>query len=157
MPRRLRTGEYIFADFPDFRPTLSPREIFLRGAFGGTYWRPIRSAVTGKRYAGAHLEFPAAWWRGCGVIDSPDYDRGINRFGVRVGMSLEYWESHGWITRWDPYGWVQWYCRFFRGRRCPDDARQVGRWRALAGPRGRFRRGGTPKIKQTLLHWAVAA
>ena len=156
MPNRLATGEYVFADFPDFRPTLSPREIFLRGAFGGTYWRPIWSAVTRRNYANAHLEFPASWWRGCGVIDSPVYDRTINQFSVRAGTSLEYWESRGWITRWDPYGWIQWYCRFFRGRRCPDDARQVDRWLRLAGARGRFRNGRTPKKRQTLLHWAVA-
>ena len=27
----------------------------------------------------------------------------------------------------DPYGWFQWYCRFYQGRRSSDDERQVGR------------------------------
>lgn len=69
----------------------------------------------------------------------------------------------------DPYGWFQWYCRFYMGRRSDDDERQVGRWLALAGPKGRFKnrlvnmikeRGAeyddetiSPVIRQTLQHW----
>jgi hypothetical protein len=34
-------GEYIFTDYPEFKPNLSPKEIFQSGAFGGTYWREI--------------------------------------------------------------------------------------------------------------------
>ena len=37
-----------FEDFPDFKPNLSPKEIFQLGSFGGTYWRPIYSSVTKK-------------------------------------------------------------------------------------------------------------
>jgi hypothetical protein len=39
----------------------------------------------------------------------------------------------------DPYGWFQWYCRFYRGRRTSDDTRQISRWKALAGTKGRFK------------------
>merc|ERR1712166_1586552 len=34
-------------DYPDFRPNLSPSEVLQMGSFGGTYYRPIESAVTG--------------------------------------------------------------------------------------------------------------
>ena len=34
---------YYFEDYPEFKPNLSPREMFLLGSFGGTYWREIKS------------------------------------------------------------------------------------------------------------------
>ena len=40
--------EIIFDDFPEFRPNLTPKEIFELGSFGGTYWRPIYSSITKK-------------------------------------------------------------------------------------------------------------
>ena len=83
--------------------------------------------------------------------------------------SLESWEKSGWIVKEDPYGWFQWYCRFYRGRRMYDDERQIDRWAKLAGPNGRFRRrlmneiikkgkkyddpSVSPVIRQVLLHW----
>ena len=50
MPSRNKDREYIFKDFPEFRPNLCPEEMFRAGSFGGTYWRPISSSVTGKKY-----------------------------------------------------------------------------------------------------------
>ena len=41
-PKRV-SGEIFFSDHPEFRPNLSPRQIFKLGSFGGTYWRPIKS------------------------------------------------------------------------------------------------------------------
>jgi hypothetical protein len=82
----------------------------------------------------------------------------------------------------DPYGWFQWYCRFYQGRRCSDDGRQISRWLGVAGSTGRFRTqlcnkilmaGATssssdgrrmeawkdasvsPVIRQTLHHWGL--
>lgn len=40
----------------------------------------------------------------------------------------------------DPRGWFEWYIRFFLGRRCEDDDRQVGRWSRSVGSKGRWRR-----------------
>ena len=34
------------------------------------------------------------------------------------------------------YGWFQWYCRFFQGRRSEDDERQIQRWLKICGPTG---------------------
>ena len=47
-PRRNSKGNFHFSDYPDFQPNLSPKEIFHLGSFGGTYWRPIYSSVTGQ-------------------------------------------------------------------------------------------------------------
>ena len=56
-----------------------------------------------------------------------------------MGGNLDMWESSGWITNIDPYGWFQWYCRFYLGRRTSDDERQIDRWLKTCGPNGRFR------------------
>jgi len=55
----------------------------------------------------------------------------INRFKVRAGQSLQEWEKAGWIWAGDPRGWAEWYCRFWGGRRCGDDERQVRRCRSF--------------------------
>ena len=172
-PKRNNDGTLFFSDYPEFTPNLSPEDIFRAGSFGGTYWRPIYSSICDKKYKNQHKKFPASWWK-----DIPDkwlitpfneYDIKINKFKVKVGTTLQFWEEKGWIREYDPYGWIQWYCNFYLGRRTPDDERQIARWTGLAGPNGRFRKflitlilrknaewndeKISPKIRQTLQHW----
>ena len=101
--------------------------------------------------------------------DFKDYDESINKYGVKVGTTLAFWRKKKWINDQDPYGWVQWYAEYYRGRRTPDDERQIKRWLGLAGPNGRFRNRlinmihkrktkwndytVSPAIRQTLQHW----
>ena len=47
----------------DFKPNLSPRQVIKLGSFGGTYWRPINSKVTGKSYKNKHKVYPESWWK----------------------------------------------------------------------------------------------
>jgi hypothetical protein len=165
------TKTIIFKDFPDFRPNKTPREMFKDGVFGSTYWRPIYSSITNKNYKNQHLKFPKIWWKSIPEdnLNSKDCDVSINKYKVKSGTSLEAWECSGWITKYDPYGWVQWYCNFYNGRRCPDDERQIKRWLSFAGPNGRFRKrlinmikdkktafndfSVSPVIRQGLLQW----
>ena len=164
-------GEISFSDYPDFRPNLTPREMFKLGSFGGTYWRPIYSSVVNKHLKNHHKHYPASWWKGIpeNYLTSSECDITINKYGVRVGTSLDFWESKGWIKKEHPYGWVEWYCDFYMGKRGDDDERQIKRWKALAGKRGRFMRflvtqilkkngkwndeSISPKIRQVLQHW----
>lgn len=168
------------------------------GAFGGCYFRPIPSAavigVTGdvddddesnkkkkmktqQLLQNQHLEFDFFSNLPKNLVCAPDYDIAVNKYKVSCGGSLQMWQSKGWIALdCDPYGWFQWYCRFYSGRRCSDDARQVKRWLACTGPKGRWKRNVlnkivqqskslpsleayndptiSPVIRQTLLHWA---
>ena len=163
----------VFPDYPDFRPNLDPEEVLRAGAFGGTYYRPITSAVADRSFpVGVHLEFPPDWFDGLDVdalVTSGTYRKSANRYGVKSGNDLPFWEGKGWMREQDPYGWFQWYCRFYLGRRTPDDDRQVSRWVKAIGPKGRWRtflvgqcvKAGkswddctaSPVTRQTLLHW----
>lgn len=171
MSKNNKYEEFIFSDYPNFRPNLSPYEIFTLGSFGGTYFRPIYSSVTRKKYKDADLEFKELENVPRNKLIRDDYDKSINKYKVKVGSSLEAWEESGWIHEQDPYGWVQWYIRFFKGRRTEDDKRQIKRWLNTAGPNSRFRKrlinmihakkttyddySVSPAIRQTLQHWGV--
>ena len=175
MPNRsLKPKNISFNDYPEFTPNLTPEQMFRLGSFGGTYWRPIHSKITKESYENPHLEFPDSWWKDLDdswlVTEWKDYDKNINKYGVKVGTTLRFWESKKWITALDPYGWVQWYCRFYQGRRNKkEDERQIKRWKGVAGGNSRFRKylvtliqrkngewddySISPKIRQTLQHW----
>jgi hypothetical protein len=163
-----------FKDYPEFKPNLSPEQILKMGSFGGTYFRPIYSSVTKKNYKSEDVikEFPKSWFKGIDIekmVTSSKYDKKVNKYKVKCGSDLEDWEKSGWMDKQDPYGWFQWYCRFYMGRRTDDDTRQIKRWLALTGPKGRFKNrlvnmikkkdseyddeSISPVIRQTLLHW----
>ena len=172
-PKKIN-GTYRFKNYPTFRPNLSPRDIFKRGSFGGTYWRPIYSSITKKKLYNQHVHYPKSWWKDIPddhlIRDWDTYDKSINKYNKKVGTTLDFWERKKWITTYHPYGWVQWYCDFFQGKRCPDDQRQIDRWCAIVGTKGRFRKwlvtiilkkkgkyndySLSPAIRQTLQHWA---
>ena len=173
VPKKDKNGRIIFKDAPNFTPNLTPREMFQLGSFGGTYWRPIYSSVVKKSLKDQHKKYPVSWWKGIPedwlITEWSKYDKNINKYGVKVGTTLDYWECKKWITESNPYGWVQWYCDFYNGKRGPDDERQIKRWLQTAGPNSRFRirlmkmiinKNSkyddfeiSPKIRQTLQHW----
>jgi len=150
-----------FVDYPDFTPNVSPKEMFELGVFGGTYFRDIYSGVNKRQYKNSWKEFDN-WFKKLDkkkMIYSKECDININYFGEKSGTSLKSWEEKKWIHPQDPYGWVQWYCRFYKGRRMDDDRRQIDRWKGIAGKNGRFYKmlksyPNSKKIKQLLLQWA---
>lgn len=169
-PKKDSHGTLIFKDHPDFTPNLTPREMFQAGVFGGTYFRPIESGVTKKSHQNAHSKFPKSWFWGLNkeeMVTSSICRPRLNRYKVKSGSSLEDWEKKGWIKAQDPYGWVEWYCHFYLGRRTSDDQRQIDRWKGVAN--GRFRNrlinmcdqkkkkfddeSVSPVIRQLLLQW----
>lgn len=156
-----------FKDHPEFKPRLRPDECIRRGIFGGIYFNPKggKAGIFGRHVDIDHREFPKSWFKGLheNMYIGRKYDASINKYGVVSGSDQAYWEAHGWIHPQDPRGWFQWYCRFYMGRRSPDDERQIKRWLGVCGDNGRWRRAllkkiksnrDSAKIRQTLLHWA---
>ncbi|KAL8732372.1 MAG: hypothetical protein Q9166_002770 [cf. Caloplaca sp. 2 TL-2023] len=182
-PSRDENSTLHFDTHPEFTPNKSPEEMLREGCFGGSYFRPLYSKRLGITVSDDYKELPPAWIEGLDVdkyLISPTYDPDVNKFKVSCGQSIEEWEAAGWIDHtYDVRGWFQWYCRFFMGRRCEDDERQVGRWKRCVGDTGRWRRmlikqyvamgirevfddgeeegqaDVSPVMHQTCFHWAL--
>ena len=134
---------------PEFNPELMPREMLRLGVFCGKYMTDTRK------------EFPASWFVGA-KLARKHRDCSLNFFGVDASRPLSVWRDKGWLHPDDPRGWFQWYCRYYLGRRMPEeDRRQIKRWKAM---RRHIRqvecsceRGDVfcrPRQRQALLHWA---
>lgn len=134
---------------PDFKPELTPAQMLEMGVFGGRYMTDCRK------------EFPASWFKKAKLCPQR-HDPDLNYFKVNASQPLKVWRDKGWIHPADPRGWFQWYCRYYLGRRMPEeDARQIKRWKAIRRhiaalkkncPEGRL--SCRPRQRQALLHWA---
>lgn len=132
---------------PGFKPDLTPKEMLALGVFGGKYMTDCTK------------EFPASWFTHAKM--SKEHDPRVNYFKVDASQPLSVWKAKGWIWKDDPRGWFQWYCRYYMGRRCEDDERQIKRWKAMtrhiAQLKNKCRVGDfscNTRQRQALLHWA---
>ncbi len=134
---------------PRFKPDLTPKQMLTLGVFGGRYMTDCRE------------EFPADWFKRAKLCHER-HDPALNFFGVNASQPLSVWQKKGWIHPADPRGWFQWYCRYYRGRRMPEeDDRQIRRWlamkRHIAQVKNNCDRGDLScrkRQRQALLHWA---
>ena len=133
---------------PQFKPELTPKQMLALGVFGGKYMTDCAK------------EFPRDWFARAKLC-AKRHDPTLNFFGVNASQPLSVWKKKGWIYHEDPRGWFQWFCRYYMGRRCVDDLRQIKRWRAvrrhIAQIKKNCGRGDLncrPRQRQALLHWA---
>ena len=133
---------------PAFLPEVTPKRMLEMGVFGGKYLTDCRD------------EFPKDWFIHPKLCHER-HDPGLNYFNVNASQPLSVWRKKGWIYHEDPRGWFQWYCRYYMGRRCPDDDRQIKRWKGLkrhiAQIKKHCRQGDIScraKQRQALLNWA---
>ncbi len=132
-----------------FKPELTPKQMLELGVFGGKYMTDCQK------------EFPASWYKKA-KLSPAKKDPSLNYFKTDASLSLEAWQKKGWIHPADPRGWFQWYCRYYLGRRIPEeDTRQIKRWRAIKRHVGAIKKNCLPgdlncrpKQRQVLLHWA---
>ena len=134
---------------PEFRPELTPKKMLELGVFCGKYMTDCRK------------EFPTSWFTRAKLSPS-GRDCSLNYFSVDASLPLSAWRNKGWIHPDDPRGWFQWYCRYYFGRRMPEeDARQIKRWKAIRRHVAQVKRHCEPgdptcrpRQRQALLHWA---
>jgi hypothetical protein len=134
---------------PEFRPDLTPKEMLELGVFGGKY---MTDCVD---------EFPKDWFAKAKLCHER-HDKKLNYFAINASQPLSVWRAKGWIYEKDPRGWFQWYCRYYLGRRIPEeDARQIKRWKAIgrhiAQVKKNCRAGDEScraRQRQAILHWA---
>jgi hypothetical protein len=131
-----------------FRPHLTPSEMLELGIFGGKYMNDCTA------------EFPEEWFV-TAKLCRERHDPELNCFCVNASQPLSVWIAKGWIYPEDPRGWFQWYCRYYMGRRCQDDERQIERWKAMSRHVAQLKKhcltgdlSCRRRQRQALLHWA---
>ncbi len=124
----------------DFKPELTPKEMLELGVFGGSYLNDCQDAR----------------------LSDHGSDPRFNFFEVSASQPLKVWQDKGWIYKDDPLGWFQWYCRYFMGRRIPEeDKRQIKRWKQMTRHIAQIKKNCYQgdltcrrRQRQALLHWA---
>jgi hypothetical protein len=133
---------------PSFRPELTPSQMLYLGVFCGKY------------FTDSQAEFPRSWFKRAKL--SAARVCSLNYFGVDAGQPLSEWRRKGWIHPDDPRGWFQWYCRYYMGRRMPEeDRRQIHRWKVFRRHIAQIRKNCEPgdpfcrpRQRQALPQWA---
>lgn len=130
-----------------FRPFYTPKQMLAMGVFEGKYLNSTRH------------EYPDDWFVSAKLSDVPD--ERVNFFGVKSRSPMSEWLANGWIHPQDPWGWFQWFCRYYSGRRTDDDHRQIKRWASFGARHGRqvflYGEGDINRRRrqrQALLQWA---
>ena len=80
-------------------------EVIKEGSFSGTYFRDIYSSVNNKWYKNTWKELDSLKNIDPKYYLSNFYDIKINKYEVKCGTSLRFWENKGSISSIDPYGW----------------------------------------------------
>lgn len=119
------------------------------GIFGGDYFNEVPA------------EFPESWFKDV-KLSPKGAKKEFNFFNVNASQPLSEWQRKGWINEEDPKGWFLWYCRYYMGRRIPqEDKRQIKRWKAMRRHIGQIKNACQPgdlecrpRQRQALLHWA---
>jgi len=110
-----------------FTPQLTPAQMLRLGVFGGKYMTDCRR------------EFPKSWFTRA-RLSPRKADPACNFFGIDASQPLSEWRRKGWIHPADPRGWFQWYCRYYMGRRMPEeDAGRSGGGRRSGATCGKSR------------------
>lgn len=137
-----------------FDPHYTPIEMFKMGIFGGNYFK-IKTVLP-KQFILDCQESNIQLFN-----NTTDYSK--NHFYKKpCGKDYDWWIGKGLINTQDVNGWVEWYIKYYYGRRCDDDLRQIRRFNAfvirhLGVLRYNQSKGrDVSKMRQNLLQWAYS-
>lgn len=160
---KLRRPMGQWPEYPEFQPDLTPEQILCAGIFEG--WK----------YRDCYIEFPREWYLKALDLNKIAILRPMRKYNKYNAYPLEYvleWreekepeepEDESLLHQHDPRGWLQWYFRFYLGRRIPRvDKVRIRRWvffkkKFMPLLRG-CRKGDLnckPRLKQAILCWAI--
>ena len=77
----------------DFNPNKTPIEIIKEDAFGRTYFRDVYSDINKKWYRNSWKEFIRLKNIEPKFYASDYYDINLNKYGVKCGTSLRFWDG----------------------------------------------------------------
>lgn len=94
-----------FTGFPKFKPNYTPREILEFGVFGGAYFNATssRKGLPGDLFKGLDEN----------LYKRPEPEITANYFGVETYQRRRSHFIPFPISMLNPFGWFQWYCKFF--------------------------------------------
>ena len=118
----------------NFAPNKTPIEIIKEGAFGGTYFRDMYSSINGKWYRNSWKEFDFLCDIDPKLYLSNYYDTNVNKFKIKCGTSLRFWENKGWNNMVNRFKGV--IVKMIKSRNAKYNDYSI-----------------SPKIRQILLHW----
>lgn len=139
---------------PEFKPDLTPKDMLKLGVFGGAYFIGVDGLVP--------ADLPKSWFKGVKLSGDEKKKAELNYYDINASQPLSVWKKKDWIHPADPHGWFQWYCRYYLGRRIPEeDQRQIKRWKAIKRHVSQIKRNCKkgdktcrPRQRQAILHWA---
>lgn len=136
-----------FIDCPQFTTSYTPIEMFEKGIFGNAYFK--RKTTDIPTIFEEEL-------KSIGYINLLYSNTKLNFYKVESGNSLDWWLKRNLIHKDDPNGWVEWYIKFYYGRRHKDDERQIKRYNSFIRRHMGVLKNypNSKKTKQNLLQWA---
>ena len=133
---------------PEFKPQLTPAQMLQLGVFCGKYMTDCRN------------EFPKSWFAKAKVARGKR-DCSLKFFRTAASQPLSEWRPKADPSR-RSARLVQWYCRYYMGRRLPEEAHGgLERLKAIADTFMQIQKNCEPgdllcrpRQRQALLHWA---
>ena len=79
----------------DFSSNKTPIEVIRKGAFGDTYFTDVYSGINDKSYKNSWKEVVHLKNIDAKFYASDYCDVNLNKYGVKCGTSLRFWENKG--------------------------------------------------------------